>query len=78
MALFQFSGVRGRGLQLVYKYLLSISAASIEAAAAEALYAGLQKFTPRWQLFKRLVCFFLRLFYRYSKGCMSCHIILKF
>jgi len=47
MALFQFSGVRGRGLQLVYKYLLSISAASIEAAAAEALYAGLQKFTPR-------------------------------
>jgi len=41
MALFQFSGVRGRGLQLVYKYLLSIPAASTEAArafsAAEAL-----------------------------------------
>ena len=63
-----YSGLRGRGLDLIYKYLLSIPPAAVEAEQAFSATGTLctkSPFMPRWQHFKRLV--FLVVIYRDRK-----------
>jgi len=67
MAVFESSGVRGRGLQLVYNYLQSIPPASVEAERAFAAGILCTKIRSRLADESLDILCFLRSYYTQKK-----------